>query len=264
MMTRRMWCAPGALMVALWLGWAGSSAAAQQGEQVRRQHSGRPSRAAPDAPKRERGRSSHAVAGRQRKEVPPAMSPAPTVRLDTVVYRLALSADKAVALDSAKLGRQTTLADFEKRLRSLGDARLLYRIDQTVNLRDQARIYAQADQPLAPAAASSGGKRRVPSGRRTTGIELSVGGDWAAGAAGRLAMLSLRVDVATVETVSVGQASSSPLFRDVRQNYMAPTRYEQPIVLVSLDGNCGDAQGRCVAFITRVVLHAPETFQNRR
>ena len=180
-----------------------------------------------------------------------------------MVYQLSLPAEKALALNSRRLAKVEGLADFDKLLRGLGDAKLLYRIDQTVNLREHKEIETEADQPFPAGRSHSSGKRPVMVVRRRTSLELTASGDWLRGAAGRIAMLSLEIELSAAEAAGDNTGCpGSPIFRAIRQTYAAPTGFEQPVILINLDGLCTDVLGRCVAYITRVVPHRPPTQGN--
>ncbi|MFQ5804895.1 MAG: hypothetical protein ACE5I3_00430 [Phycisphaerae bacterium] len=183
--------------------------------------------------------------------------PPPVVRLDAAVYRLGLSAEEVVQIDAAALAQAASLVEFDEAVRALGDASVLYRVDQTVNLRERGRIRIVADQPYVTGSSRTKDGRLLRSvSRHDIGAEFRVWGDWAPQGASKLVHLSLDVEVSTVEgsQVEAGSDVTAPVFRKVEQHHSGPVELGQPVVLLNLDGACTDRSGRAVAFITRAVL----------
>lgn len=186
----------------------------------------------------------------------PADTP-PVVRLKAAVYRLALSTENVVRIDAATLARAASLAEFDQAVRALGEASVLYRVDQTINLRGRGRIHIAADQPYRTGVVKTKDGRRMTSvSRKDVGVNLKVAGDWVPGSAPKRIHLSLEVEISAIEVsqVEVGDDVASPIFRKVLQYHGGPVELGHPAVLLNLDGACTDESGNAVAFLTRVVL----------
>ena len=196
-------------------------------------------------------------------------APQPSVRFEAVVYRLTMSTENAVRIDAAELAKQSTLIEFDEALRELGEAQLLYRVDQTVALHegDQAqsrrarrRIMFTADQPyVSGSTISKDGKERTSIARREIGVVFELAGMWVGDPTPEVVQLTLNVQLSALEPsgVQVGPDLTSPVFRDVEQIYSGDVEPGKPIVLLSLDGATPDADGRAIAYITRARLSRP-------
>jgi hypothetical protein len=185
--------------------------------------------------------------------------PPPVVRFEAAAYRLALSTENAVRIDAASLAEAGTLVEFDEALRALGDAQVLYRVDQTVNLRQHRRIRITADEPYVTGSSKAKDGRPMPSvARRDVGAEFDFAGEWAPGGGSKLVHLWLQVEIDALEESRVETVSdvAAPVFRGVEQQHGGLVGFGRPIVMLSLDGACTDRSGRAVAFITRVVLRS--------
>lgn len=200
---------------------------------------------------------------------PRPVAPQPSVRFEAVVYRLAMSGENAVRVDAAELAEQSTLMEFDEALRGLGEAQLLYRVDQTVALHDgdqaqsrrgRRRVMITADQPyVSGSIVSEDGKERAAIARREIGVVFELAGMWVGDPSPEVVQLTLTVQLSVLESsgVQMGPDLTSPVFRDVEQLYSGDAEPGKPIVLLSLDGATPDADGRATAYITRARLSRP-------
>ena len=202
-----------------------------------------------------RGRELRRPAERESRE---PTGPPPVVRLEATVYRLGLPAADVVGIDTTALAQAATLAEFDKMMRALGDTRILYHVDQTVNLRERPQIKMVADQPYVSGTTTTETgivSKRI--NRTDVGMEIKLMGDWVPGSAAQRVHLSLSVSLSKVEdsAVKVTPEITSPVFREVRQNHGGPVDFDRAAVLFNLDGSSTDESGNAVAVVTRVVLH---------
>ncbi len=208
------------------------------------------------APPGVRGRAQPGT--RESHEAEPA-GPLPIVRFEAAVYRLALSVEDAVRIDAAGLAEAASLVEFDEALRALGDAQLLYRVDQTANLRERDRIRISADQPyMTGSSRTKDGQTLWTVARQNVGAEFSFSGAWLAESPSQVVHLSLDVGLSATEEsgVELGTDLASPVFRKVEQRHSGPVHFGRPVILLGLDGACTDDAGRAVAFVTRVVLRS--------
>jgi hypothetical protein len=220
---------------------------------------------------RESQRGERELARQERSEEEPAttpkpVTPQPSVRFEAVVYRLTMSTENAVRIDAAEVAEQPTLMQFDEALRGLGEAQLLYRVDQTVALHDderaqsrrgRRRIMITADQPyVSGSTRSEDGGERTSIARRDIGVVFELAGMWVGDSTPEVIQLTLNVQLSALEPsgVRVGPDLTSPVFRDVEQMYSGDVEPGKPIVLLSLDGATADADGRAVAYMTRARL----------
>jgi len=225
----------------------------------------RPVVAPPDRPQEsQRRRTPPSVRGRARPgsgefdDAGPA-GPSPVVRFEAAVYRLALSVEDAVRIDAASLAQVASLVEFDEALRALGDAQVLYRVDQMVDLRQRERIRIAADLPYASSFSKiKDGQALRSVHRQNVGAEFDFSGDWVGADRSERVHLSLGVKVSALESsqVAVGPDVTAPMFRTVDQRHCGPVQLGRPVVLLNLDGACTDNAGRAVAFVTRAVLRS--------
>jgi hypothetical protein len=186
-------------------------------------------------------------------------TPPQAARFEAAVYRLALSAEQVVQIDAAALAQAATLAEFDAAVRAFGDARVMYRVDQTINIGQSPRIRIVADQPyVTGTVAAQDGRPRRTITRHDVGAEFRAFGAWVPGRAGECMHFTLDVEVSMLEesALEIGTDLAAQTFRKNHQRYGGPAELGQPLVLLNLDGACTDKSGQAVALLTRVVLHA--------
>ncbi len=186
-------------------------------------------------------------------------APQQAVRFEAAVYRLALSAEKVVQINAADLAQATSLAEFDAAVRMFGEARVMYRVDQTINIGQSPRIRIVADQPYVTGTVTAqDGRPRRTIARDDVGVEFRAFGAWVPGRAGKCMHFTLDVEVSMLDesAIEIGTDLAAQTFRKNHQRYGGPVELGQPLVLLNLDGACTDKSGQAVALLTRVVLHA--------
>ena len=177
-----------------------------------------------------------------------------TCSLEATIYELRLPPENMSQLDAAAL----TLAaasppEFDKALASVGKAKALYRMDQSVKLSGD-RIMIGGSAPFVRATRLSETGRRINMVRyESVGAVLNIAGS--SGPDGGIsAELGLEMSAFTESAVNISAQRPARVVRKVVMGYKGMMRPGAPVVIVSADAASLDAEGKAVAYIARIVL----------
>ncbi|TWT45307.1 hypothetical protein RAS1_17300 [Phycisphaerae bacterium RAS1] len=190
-----------------------------------------------------------------RREVDPTYDP--PLKFEAITYQIEIAADKVAAIDTQALASQGgSLVEFDKAIRALGAARVLYRADQTITIQGRNEIEIGGDVPIIiGTSVTPAGQPQNQLSRQRIGAKIDIGGRWmfADGAHRAQAGVVVELSDTTPGNVDVGGVKA-PVFRSVRQNYGGELELGHPIVLLSVDGAGSLEAGKSVAYITRLMF----------
>lgn len=193
---------------------------------------------------------------RERKK--PDEGPA-ALRFEATVFQVVVPAERTVGLDSKKLAAEgATPGKLFKMLRELGDAQMLYRVDQAIaadGKRTDMRI--GRDTPYVSSTQISGaGQVSTTVARRQVGGEFRIRGTLGGADDPSRLQIELAIEIAVLSNsvVQVGPAGTAPVFWSVEQNYRGGVKLGQPFVLLSVDGASTTGPGQPLAFVSLVRL----------
>ena len=192
---------------------------------------------------------------RQPRQGPPPRAPMPVYVL-AVMYRLSLPAEQIAQLDVNELRQGQTVAEFDKAVRAIGVARLLYRFDQNVDLNSPTRIQVSTDQPyVAGMDPNRDAPRAASIARQNLGAILNVGSVLDPGGPDS-GTVQIRFDVELSDlvpsAVGMGHDEFAPAFRRAVQTHSGPINSSLPVVLLTADAAGLDRAGNATVYLTRI------------
>ena len=178
----------------------------------------------------------------------------PSAPFSATVYLIRMPADQIGRLDAEALTTAAGTPDFGKALAGLGTVRPLYLVSQSVRLaEDTIRIGAQTPYVSNSQVSNTG---NVINTTRYTSVGTIFDIQGKTKAAG-VVELDLRLQVSSLDEASGVQITNnvkSPVFRLATMAFKGNVQAGKPFVLVSADGATLDADGKAVAYITKVTL----------
>ncbi len=170
------------------------------------------------------------------------------VRFRALVWELALDSQAVSSLNSATLARTE---DLEGALAQIGDARILYTVDHSVNLvNDRIEIGARA-----PVVANT---RRTEAGAQLNTVRFEdVGARFQIKSkVGRTPGVSVEIELALMSDspTVIAQDVPAPMMRTVRMTMNGPVRLGEPHVLISTDNAADGADTRATAWIVHMLF----------
>lgn len=195
----------------------------------------------------------------------PATGPAPARAIDVesarfraAVCQTQLPANRVDEMDAAALGaiKAKTAGDFRTALAKLGKTKLLYQVDQVVDLRKE-RIKLSAKAPMVT------GSRRTGGGQTTRMIQYArvgalfdIEGKQVEGPEGKSVHVRLTIDLSALSDsgVEIAEGVPAPIVRQVTLTYKGPVEPGRPIVMVSIDSSAGGKDAKPAAFVARVII----------
>ena len=191
-------------------------------------------------------------------QVVPSLGTGPTCTLDATVYDLRLPPDQIGRLDPESLTKAAaTSAAFEKALVDLGTSRPLYRASQSVRLSGDTITIGTEAPYVTNSRLLDGGQTINTVQYSSVGVIFNIAGRLGANAG---LEVDLRVELSSNSESATAIASDikAPMFRRATMSHKGIVQAHQPFVLMSIDASSLDANGKAVAYVTRVTLGAPQ------
>jgi hypothetical protein len=178
----------------------------------------------------------------------------PTASFAATIYEVRMPADQIGRIDiEALTSAAATTAGFEKALGTLGAARALYYVNQSVRVADDS-IRIGASTPYVTNSQINNKGDVINSVAYTAlGATFTLSGK-AKGAGNVDLNLIVQVGTLTDGGVAIAANVSAPYFRSAVMDHKGLVKTGQPFVLVSADGAALDAEGKAVAYISKVTL----------
>lgn len=189
-------------------------------------------------------------ARRTGSEVAPSLSP---VRFQATIYEVRLKADRVAHLDAERLAATAgTGADWEKALADMGEARALYRVDQTVNLTED-RIHIGKREPFVTnTRASRDGNAVNTIQYEDVGVIFAFSGELTE--QGGDINLDIEMSALADSATEIGGGVKAVTIRKAVLGRTGPIRLGRPEVLVSADASAEGADGNVIAYVCRIVF----------
>jgi len=197
------------------------------------------------------GSRSAAPALRPPSEVAPA-------RFEAAVYEVRVPEARLAELEAPSLeARAATVLDLAKALGELGEARLLYKLDQTVNLYGES-IVMGSREPMVT------GSRRMDSGPalnsvtyQEVGLLVNLAANPPAPDASRKSpTVQVNFELSTMgdSGVEIAPSVKAPRIRNLQLSHSETPRFGRPMVLLHVAATAGDEKAAPTAYVVRYVF----------
>ena len=179
-----------------------------------------------------------------------------SARFQATVYETRVPEKGIGAFDSKLLAAKAgTAADLQKALTACGKTKVLYQVDQTVNLAED-RIHIGKREPFVTNTRRS---ERGPSINtvqyQQVGVIFQVAGTPTG--TGLDATVGFEMSALTESGTKISDKASAATVRSIALGHKGPIQLGKPVVLVSLDASSKDADGNAVAYVCRIVFDEP-------
>jgi len=176
-----------------------------------------------------------------------------SARFQATVYETRVPEAGVGAFDSESLAAKAgTAADLQKALAACGTTKVLYQVDQTVNLADD-RIHIGKREPFVT------NTRRTERGPAISMVQYEqVGVIFAIKAkptdSGLDATVRIEMSALTESGTKISENVNAATVRSIELGHNGPVQLGKPVVLVSVDASSKDADGNAVACVCRIVF----------
>lgn len=181
-----------------------------------------------------------------------------SARFQATVYETRVPEKGIGAFDSKLLAAKAgTAADLQKALTACGKTKVLYQVDQTVNLAED-RIHIGKREPFVT------NTRRTERGPTIStiqyedvGVIFQIAGKPTA--SGLDATVRIEMSALTDSAKKISENVNAVTVRTVELGHNGPVQLGRPVVLVSLDASSKGADGNAIAYVCRIVLSEPRS-----
>jgi len=179
-------------------------------------------------------------------------------RFEATIYEVRVPADRAGELDSSALAAKAPKAeDFAKALAALGPTKIMYTVDQVVNLyRDNIKIGTREPMITNTRKTESGQVINTIQYQEVGAIFVIAGGPPPRDSKRKGIDASVKVELATLSDSGVQIAADvkASAMRNVGLTHNGPVEYGRPFVILSVNSTSKDAAGNAVAYVCRGVF----------
>ena len=193
----------------------------------------------------------------------PADRPGPSARFEATVFEVVMAPESGIGLDAKKLAADgPTPAKLVAALAPLGNARLLYRIDQVVPIDGHAtHIEVSRDVPYVtgPQIGPPGTPQPpgISIGRTKGGVRFELNAFCPDQADPRFqATIDVKLATMNASATKLGGDVTAPEFSDITQKYGGVAELGRPIVLLTVDGTTTGGAEESRAYVTLITLSA--------
>jgi len=179
-----------------------------------------------------------------------------SARFQATVYETRVPETGVGAFDARSLAaKAATAEDLQKALEGCGKTKVLYQVDQTVNLADD-RIHIGKREPFVTnTRVTDRGQAINTIQYEDVGVIFQIAGKPTAG--GLDATVRIEMSALTDSGKPVSEKVSAVTVRSVQLGHHGPVELGRPVVLVSVDASSKDDQGNAVAYVCRLVFGEP-------
>ncbi len=175
-----------------------------------------------------------------------------TCTFDATVYEVRIPPGQISRLDMDALTKAAATPEaFEKALAALGPARPLYRANQSTNFNEEQYLKITNETPYATPSATQPGDIAAFNNTSASFDLIAKEGN-----AGTI-MLQMAIKASILLDPPPTAKVQTPVFRTTELQQQRSVTPGKPFIFVSADATSLDADGKAVAFITRVTLSAP-------
>jgi len=179
-----------------------------------------------------------------------------SARFQATVYETRVPEKGIGAFDATSLAaKAATAEDLQKALAACGKTKVLYQVDQTVNLTED-RIHIGKREPFVT------NTRRTERGPTIStiqyedvGVIFQIAGKPTA--SGLDATVRIEMSALTDSAKKISENVNAVTVRTVELGHNGPVQLGNPVVLVSLDASSKDADGNAIAYVCRIVFGEP-------
>jgi len=189
--------------------------------------------------------------------------PGPSARFEATVFEVVMAPESGIGLDAKKLAADgPTPAKLVAALAPLGNARLLYRIDQVVPIDGHAtHIEVSRDVPYVtgPQIGPPGTPQPpgISIGRTKGGVRFELNAFCPDQADPRFqATIDVKLATMNASATKLGGDVTAPEFSDITQKYGGVAELGRPIVLLTVDGTTTGGAEESRAYVTLITLSA--------
>lgn len=179
--------------------------------------------------------------------------PQPT-RARVTVYQVAVPAERAASLQAGDLSAAKDDAALTQHLEKLGATKLLYIMDQGIDLDRSPSMKIGSQRPIPSGSSTTkDGQRATSVSYQDVGCIVNMEGKWPADSP-ESGEADIEVEISHVmdSGVQIAPDAKAPVLFRVKQNFAGPFKSGRPIILLSLDA--GGAKETTTAYVTRIEL----------
>lgn len=184
-----------------------------------------------------------------------------SVRFRAEVYELRLPQERAAALDPDRLAAAAgSRRELLNKLKQLGTAKLLYQVDQAVDLNTSTPIRVGARVPFVMAARPTQTGQVIRTVRyEQMGAEFNVAGKPVTDVEAPVMRVQIDVEISAISDSGAHVSEKVParVMRKVTLAHRGAVTLGRPITMMSMDSSAPAKDERAVAFVVRIVLDAP-------
>jgi hypothetical protein len=192
------------------------------------------------------------AAGRPIRPLSPAPTDVAPARFEATVYEVQVPDDRIAQLNAQALeAKAATPRDIEKALAEFGKTRVLYKVDQPVNLyRESIRIGSHEPMVIGSGVSERGGTFNTVQ-YRETGVIFTISASPAAKDAKRGLDVRLSAELAALSagTVEITSGAKAAVIHTASFSQSGPVRYGRPAVAISLSAPSAGDEGSPVAYV---------------
>lgn len=187
----------------------------------------------------------------------PALGEGPTCTFDVTIYDVRLPVEQIGKLDVDALANASQTAEaFEKALAALGTARPMYRVNQSVRLSGDT-VNIGSEVPMVTNTRLTDKGQSINSVQyQNVGAIFRIAGQ-SEGGEGVDLDLSIEVSSSSDTGTAISDKVNAILMRRSTMSHKGPVKPKKPFVIVSVDANSVDKDGKAVACIGRITLGEP-------
>jgi hypothetical protein len=191
---------------------------------------------------------------------PPAgLGDGPTCTFDVTIYDVRVPVDQIGKLDVEALATASQTVDaFEKALAGLGTTRPMYRVNQSVRLSGD-NVMIGSEVPMVTASRTGQAGQAINSVQyQSVGARFSVLGSTGPSPQDGVNLdLGIEVSSSSDTGTAISDKVNAPIMRRATMSHKGPVQAKKPFVIVSVDANSVDKDGKAVAYIGRITLGEP-------
>ena len=180
-------------------------------------------------------------------------------RLEATVYEVQVPQNRIAELDAKQLESGAgTAQGLAKALAGFGETKVLYKIDQEVNLYGE-HIMIGSSQPVVTGSRTTGTGQAINSVTyQQTGLMVGLAGavePKTPQAEGLAVQVNFQLAAMTPGTVETAPGVKTPSMHNVQFSQGGMPKFGRPAVLLSLNAASGEANKPAVAYVVRYVFH---------
>ena len=183
----------------------------------------------------------------------PTLGEGPTSTFDATIYDVRVPVDQIGRLDIDALARAAENVDaFEKALAGYGPVKPMYRAHQSVRLTGDTIMISSQVPIVTSNSVTATGHTVSNYSYQNLGAHFSLAGR-AGGPASELD-LNIQLSSASDAGTTVAENVKVPVIRTATLLHKGPFQPQKPFVVVSVDADSPDKDGKAVAYIARIIM----------